>query len=112
MDPIRVLVRMHKHGGEGNYVLPIIAEINHDADIVKHEIFGPILYVFKFSTLDLGLENKPFLLEMASGGSDINSLMRIFGTSESSILTLQRHAKRSSHLLNSSAQYLQISTPS
>ena len=54
MGPIRVLVRMHKHGGEGNYVLPIIAEINHDANIVKHEIFGPILYVFKFSTLDLG----------------------------------------------------------
>ena len=45
---------MHKHGGEGNYVLPIIAEINHDANIVKHEIFGPILYVFKFLTLDLG----------------------------------------------------------
>ena len=45
---------MHNYVGEGNYVLPIIAEINYDADIVKHEIFGPIFYVFKFSTLDLG----------------------------------------------------------
>jgi len=40
----------------GNYVLPTIVEINHDADIVKHEIFGPILYVFKFSTLEEAIE--------------------------------------------------------
>lgn len=42
-------------GGEvvsGNYVLPTIAEIPHDAKIVQHEIFAPILYVFKFSTLE------------------------------------------------------------
>ena len=42
-------------GGEvvsGNYVLPTIAEISHDAKIVQHEIFAPILYVFKFSTLE------------------------------------------------------------
>jgi aldehyde dehydrogenase family 7 protein A1 len=37
---------------DGNYVLPTIAEISHDADIVKHEIFGPIVYVFKFSSFD------------------------------------------------------------
>jgi len=42
-------------GGEvvkGNYVLPTIVEIAHDAKIVQHEIFAPILYVFKFSTLE------------------------------------------------------------
>ena len=38
-------------GMDGNYVLPTLVEISHDADIVKHEIFGPILYVFKFKTL-------------------------------------------------------------
>ena len=38
-------------GKDGNYVLPTIVEINHDADVVKHEIFAPIVYVFKFSTL-------------------------------------------------------------
>jgi len=43
-------------GMEGNYVLPTIAEINHDADIVKSEIFAPVLYVFKFSTLDEVIE--------------------------------------------------------
>eukprot|EP00356_Strombidium_inclinatum_P003732 CAMPEP_0170491078 /NCGR_PEP_ID=MMETSP0208-20121228/10331_1 /TAXON_ID=197538 /ORGANISM="Strombidium inclinatum, Strain S3" /LENGTH=496 /DNA_ID=CAMNT_0010766585 /DNA_START=54 /DNA_END=1544 /DNA_ORIENTATION=+ len=45
------------YGGErvdrpGNFVLPTLAEINHDADIVQNEIFGPILYVFKFKELD------------------------------------------------------------
>lgn len=39
-------------GMDGNYVLPTIVEINHDADIVKHEIFAPIVYVFKFKTLE------------------------------------------------------------
>mmetsp|Transcript_2724 Transcript_2724/g.4628 ORF Transcript_2724/g.4628 Transcript_2724/m.4628 type:complete len:508 (-) Transcript_2724:84-1607(-) len=39
-------------GREGHYVLPTIVEINHDADIVKHEIFAPVLYVFKFNTLE------------------------------------------------------------
>lgn len=38
--------------GTGNYVEPTIAAIAHDADIVKHEIFAPIVYVFKFKTLD------------------------------------------------------------
>lgn len=39
-------------GLDGNYVLPAIVEIAHDAAIVKTEIFGPILYVFKFKELD------------------------------------------------------------
>jgi aldehyde dehydrogenase family 7 protein A1 len=37
---------------EGNYVEPTIVEISHDAEIVKHEIFAPIVYVFKFKTID------------------------------------------------------------
>lgn len=40
----------------GNYVLPTIVEISHDAEIVKTEIFAPILYVFKFKTLDEAIE--------------------------------------------------------
>lgn len=37
---------------DGNYVLPTIVEIDHDAKIVQSEIFAPILYVFRFKTLD------------------------------------------------------------
>ena len=35
----------------GNYVQPTIVEIAHDADIVKTELFVPILYVLKFCCL-------------------------------------------------------------
>ena len=38
--------------GSGNYVEPTIVEISHSAPIVQHEIFAPIVYVFKFKTLE------------------------------------------------------------
>ena len=38
--------------GPGNYVEPTIVEISPNAAIVNEEIFAPIVYVFKFSTLD------------------------------------------------------------
>jgi len=38
--------------GPGNYVEPTIVAINHDAPIVKEEIFAPIVYVMKFKTLE------------------------------------------------------------
>lgn len=36
----------------GNFVLPTIVAIAHDAPVVQQEIFAPILYVLKFKTLD------------------------------------------------------------
>ena len=39
-------------GRAGYFVEPTIVEINHDAPIVKTELFVPIMYVMKFSTLD------------------------------------------------------------
>jgi aldehyde dehydrogenase family 7 protein A1 len=38
--------------GKGNYVLPTIVEISHDAPVVQDEIFAPIVYVMKFKTLE------------------------------------------------------------
>ena len=40
----------------GNYVEPTIVAIAADAPIVQHEIFAPIVYVFKFKTLDEAIE--------------------------------------------------------
>ncbi|MCO5571207.1 hypothetical protein L7F22_024942 [Adiantum nelumboides] len=37
---------------EGNFVQPTIVEITHDAPVVKEELFGPVLYVFKFQSLE------------------------------------------------------------
>ena len=34
--------------GVGNFVQPTVVEISHAADVVKEELFGPVLYVFKF----------------------------------------------------------------
>ena len=66
-DYVKGLEEIKKQGGKiltggkvidrpGNYVEPTIVEIAHDAAIVKHEIFAPILYVFKFKTLDEAIQ--------------------------------------------------------
>ena len=36
----------------GNYVEPTLVEINHDADIVKTELFVPICYLLKVKTIE------------------------------------------------------------
>jgi aldehyde dehydrogenase family 7 protein A1 len=38
--------------GDGNYVHPTLVEIDGYAEIVKTELFVPILYLIKFSTLE------------------------------------------------------------
>lgn len=48
----RILYGGNRIAGPGNYVEPTIVEISADADIVNEEIFAPIVYVFKFSTLE------------------------------------------------------------
>lgn len=48
----KILIGGNVLPGPGNYVEPTIVAINHDAHIVKEEIFAPIVYVFKFKTLD------------------------------------------------------------
>ncbi|KAA3478068.1 aldehyde dehydrogenase family 7 member B4 isoform X2 [Gossypium australe] len=41
---------------EGNFVQPTIVEISPDADVVKEELFAPVLYVMKFKTLKEAIE--------------------------------------------------------
>jgi len=52
----RILTGGKRIPGPGNYVEPTIVEIAHDAPIVKEEIFAPIVYVFRFKTLDEAIE--------------------------------------------------------
>lgn len=42
--------------GQGYYVEPTIVEIDPTAPIVKEELFVPILYIFKFNTLEEAIE--------------------------------------------------------
>lgn len=41
---------------EGYYVEPTIVEIDPKAEIVKEELFVPILYLFKFTDLDEAIQ--------------------------------------------------------
>lgn len=41
-----------KEDQPGNYVEPTIVSINHDAQIVQHELFAPVVYVMKFKDLE------------------------------------------------------------
>ncbi|KAL6226805.1 hypothetical protein ACLB2K_000765 [Fragaria x ananassa] len=41
---------------EGNYVQPTIVEISPTAAVVKEELFGPVLYVMKFKSLDEAID--------------------------------------------------------
>lgn len=41
---------------EGNFVQPTIVEISPDANVVKEELFAPVLYVMKFKTLQEAIE--------------------------------------------------------
>jgi aldehyde dehydrogenase family 7 protein A1 len=48
----KILYGGKKIEGPGNYVMPTIVAIDHNAPIVQHEIFAPIVYVFKFKTFE------------------------------------------------------------
>ncbi len=41
---------------KGAYVRPALVEMPHQADIVRHETFAPILYVMTYDTLDQAIE--------------------------------------------------------
>lgn len=43
--------RVEVAGPDAFYVVPALVEIDHQADIVKHETFAPILYVMRYSEL-------------------------------------------------------------
>jgi aldehyde dehydrogenase (NAD+) len=41
---------------KGAYVRPALVDMPHQADIVRHETFAPILYVMTYDTLDQAIE--------------------------------------------------------
>jgi aldehyde dehydrogenase family 7 protein A1 len=48
----KILVGGEVIEGPGNYVKPTLVEINHDAPIVREELFVPIAYLIKFKTIE------------------------------------------------------------
>jgi len=62
----------------GFYVEPTLVSINHDAPIVKTELFVPILYVMKFSTLDEAIEYNNEVPQGLSSALFTNNQMNVF----------------------------------
>ncbi|KAG6528322.1 hypothetical protein ZIOFF_010475 [Zingiber officinale] len=52
----KILVGGSVIDSEGNFVQPTIVEIAPSAQVVKEELFGPVLYVMKFQTLNEAIE--------------------------------------------------------
>ena len=62
----------------GFYVEPTIVEINHDAEIVKTELFVPILYLFRFSTLEEAIAINNEVPQGLSSGMFTSNLRNMF----------------------------------
>lgn len=52
----KILIGGNVIESEGNFVHPTIVEISPNADVVKEELFGPVLYVMKFQSLKEAIE--------------------------------------------------------
>ncbi|PAV57082.1 hypothetical protein WR25_26140 isoform C [Diploscapter pachys] len=64
---------------EGNYVLPtIVSGLPHDAPVVLRETFAPILYVFKFKTLDEAVKINNEVAQGLSSSLFTNNIQNVF----------------------------------
>ena len=74
----KILYGGKKLPGPGNYVEPTIVTIDHDAPIVKHEIFAPIVYVFKFKTLEQAIKMNNSVPQGLSSSLFTKNLQNLF----------------------------------
>jgi aldehyde dehydrogenase family 7 protein A1 len=66
----------------GNFVEPTLVAIGHDAPIIQEELFAPVLYVLRISSLDEGIEanNSPhYGLSSALFSKDVANIMKWTG---------------------------------
>ena len=62
----------------GNYVYPTLVEIDGHADIVKQELFVPILYLIKFKTLDEAIQLNSEVPQGLSSSIFTNNVQNLF----------------------------------
>eukprot|EP01132_Coremiostelium_polycephalum_P005840 gene5840-7269_t len=74
----KIVVGGNRIQREGNFVEPTIVEINHDAPIVKTELFVPILYIMKFKNLDDAMAWNNEVPQGLSSSLFTNNQMNIF----------------------------------
>jgi len=64
--------------GPGNFVNPTLVAINHDAPIVRDELFVPITYVIKFSTLEEAIAINNEVPQGLSSSIFTNNMQNVF----------------------------------
>lgn len=64
--------------GDGFFVKPTLVEIDHAADIVKEELFVPILYLIKFDTLEEAIAINNEVPQGLSSGMFTKNLQNMF----------------------------------
>lgn len=74
----KILYGGKKIEGEGNYVMPTIVAIDHNAPIVQNEIFAPIVYVFKFKTFEEAVKMNNSVPQGLSSSLFTKSLQNMF----------------------------------
>jgi aldehyde dehydrogenase family 7 protein A1 len=67
-----------KHELGGNFVYPTIVEIDKNAEIIKHELFCPILYVLKCSSFEEAVKINNSVPQGLSSGIFSNSMQNCF----------------------------------
>jgi len=64
--------------GKGNFVEPTIVSISADAEIVNHELFAPVLYVFPVSSLDEAIQRNNAVPQGLSSSLFSNNQKNLF----------------------------------
>jgi len=63
---------------EGNFVEPTIISISHNAEVVQHELFGPILYVIKVKNFDEAIQLNNSVPQGLSSSVFTNNQQNVF----------------------------------
>eukprot|EP01100_Stratorugosa_tubuloviscum_P013679 TRINITY_DN6_c1_g2_i1.p1 TRINITY_DN6_c1_g2~~TRINITY_DN6_c1_g2_i1.p1 ORF type:complete len:545 (+),score=256.67 TRINITY_DN6_c1_g2_i1:138-1772(+) len=74
----RILDNLEGSLQNGNFVEPTIIGISPDAEIVQHETFAPILYVFKFKVLEEAIEKNNSVQQGLSSSLFTNDHSKVF----------------------------------
>eukprot|EP01129_Flabellula_baltica_P015608 TRINITY_DN8007_c0_g1_i1.p1 TRINITY_DN8007_c0_g1~~TRINITY_DN8007_c0_g1_i1.p1 ORF type:complete len:534 (+),score=144.56 TRINITY_DN8007_c0_g1_i1:1-1602(+) len=74
----KILIGGNRINRPGNFVEPTIVSISPDAEIVNHELFAPVLYVFPVSSLDEAIQRNNAVPQGLSSSLFTNNQKNVF----------------------------------
>ncbi|KAJ3279373.1 Alpha-aminoadipic semialdehyde dehydrogenase, partial [Borealophlyctis nickersoniae] len=63
---------------QGNFVMPTITEISHDAEVVQHEVFVPILHTFTVKNLEEAIRHNNSVKQGLSSSLFTSNIENVF----------------------------------